>query len=70
MTYLIRLLLGVAWIAGIAWLWHADMLRPLSAVLAGAAGLVLVAWPTGNARRRRSAALQYVEMSKQPLGLP
>ncbi len=69
MTYLIRLLLGGAWIAGLAWFWHVDMLRPASALLAGAAGLVLVAWPTGSARRRRSA-LQYVEMSKQPLGLP
>ncbi len=69
MTYLIRLLLGVAWLAGIGWFWHADMLRPLSALLAGVAGLVLVVWPTGSARRRRSA-LQYVEMSKQPLGLP
>ncbi len=69
MIFLIRLLLGVAWLAGIGWLWHADMLRPASALLAAAAGMVLVAWPTGSARRRRRA-LQYVEVGKQPLGLP
>lgn len=69
MIYLIRLLLGVAWLAGVGWLWHADVLRPGSSLLLGAAGIVLFAWPTGSARRRRSA-LQYVEMGKQPLGLP
>lgn len=69
MTILIRLLLGVVWLAGLGWLWHADLLRPASALLAGAAGMVLIAWPGGAARRRRGA-LQYVEMGKQPLGLP
>ena len=69
MTNLIRLLLGVAWLAGVGWFWHVDLLRPASALLAVAAGLVLIAWPGGAARRRRSA-LQYVEMGKQPLGLP
>lgn len=64
--HLIRLLLGVAWLAGMGWLWHVDVLRPVGAMLAGAGGLVLLAWPMGTARRRRSA-LQYVEMGKQPL---
>jgi hypothetical protein len=69
MTTLMRWVLWVAWLAAVSWLWHTGALGTGSALTAFAASLLLFAWP-GHSHRRRRSALRYIEMGKQPVGLP
>ncbi len=66
MATLLRIVLSIAWTAGIGWLWRDGALGTGSALLALALGLALSAWRFGPARRRRSE-LRYVQMAKQPV---
>ena len=69
MTTWMRWVLLVAWLATVGWLWSAGALGIANSVILGLASLVLFAMPAAPARRRRSA-LRYIEMGKQPVGLP
>ena len=67
MTTWMRMVLWVAWLAAVSWVWHEGVLGGASALAASALSLVLFI-PTTH--RRRRTALRYVEMGKQPVGLP
>ncbi|RZL89795.1 MAG: hypothetical protein EOP82_18030 [Variovorax sp.] len=69
MTTWMRMVLWVAWLVTVSWFWHGGVLGTASALAASALSLVLFVWPPATHRRRRTA-LRYVEMGKQPVGLP
>lgn len=69
MTTTVRMALWLAWLGTVGALWGVGILGTATALAAGALSLVLFAWP-GTTTRRRSRSLQYVEMGKQPVGLP
>ncbi|RST49169.1 hypothetical protein [Variovorax sp. MHTC-1] len=69
MTTLTRWVLWVAWLATVSLLWLAGALGIGSALATGVASLLLFAWP-GHSHRRRRSELRYIEMGKQPVGLP
>jgi hypothetical protein len=67
MEKLVRILLWVAWLAGVGWFWHVGKLGTATSLALGALSLVVFAWPVSIARRRDSA-LRYVDMGKEPTG--
>ena len=68
MTTLFRLILWLCCAGVVAVLWHRD--PPAAALAAAALGVAVYAWQRGGrSRRRRTRALRYVEVAKQPLGL-
>jgi hypothetical protein len=69
MTTFMRWMLWFAWLAASAWLWRAGVMGVGSALMVASASLLLFAFPASVHRRRRSA-LRYIEMGKQPVGLP
>ena len=68
MAILVRILLWLAWVASVGWLWHAETLGTATSLALGALSLVVFAWP-GSIARRRSSELRYVDMGKEPAGL-
>lgn len=68
MAILVRILLWVAWLAGVGWFWHAGTLGTATSIALAALSLVVFAWP-GSIARRRHNELRYVDMGKEPTGL-
>ena len=69
MANLTRWVMFVVWLAVVGWLWHAGTAGTSMAVAMSVLSLLVFAWPAHGHRRRRSA-LRYIEMGKQPVGLP
>jgi beta-lactamase superfamily II metal-dependent hydrolase len=69
MAILVRILLWLAWVASVSWLWHAGTLGTATSLALGALSLVVFAWPASIARRRSSSELRYVDVGKEPAGL-
>ena len=67
MAILVRILLWVAWLAGVGWFWHAGTLGAATSIALAALSLVVFAWP-GSVARRRHNELRYVDMGKEPTG--
>jgi hypothetical protein len=68
MTILVRVLLWLAWVAGVSWFWHTGELGTGTSLALGALSLVVFAWP-GSIARRRSTELRYIDVGKEPAGL-
>jgi len=67
MATFVRWMLCLAWMAGMGWLWQAGVLSALTAGLLAVPALLL---PRIRTARRRSGALQYVQMAKAPVAAP
>jgi hypothetical protein len=67
MAILVRILLWLAWLAGVGWFWHAGKFGTVTRDGARALSLVVFAWPASIARRRHNE-LRYVDMGKEPTG--
>ncbi|KIQ29636.1 hypothetical protein RT97_18925 [Variovorax paradoxus] len=68
MAILVRIMLWVAWLAGVAWVWHVGALGTAASIALAALSLVVFAWPGSIARRRHHRELRYVDMGKEPTG--
>jgi hypothetical protein len=67
MATFVRWMLCLAWMAGMGWSWQTGALSGLVAALLAAPALLL---PRIRTARRRSGALQYVQMAKAPVAAP
>lgn len=67
MSTFVRWMLCLTWLAAMGWAWQAGALSALTAALLAVPALVL---PRLRGARRRSGALQYVQMAKAPVAAP